>query len=126
MKVGKEEMLGLLAAVERYLALDHEARASQMEEVVTGWCSELNRLDGVQAVRAFPSEARQPLPRAQVHIDADAVGRSRDQILQGLLDRRPAVSVAPGPNDSLYLNPSTLEDGEEEIVLARLVEEIQG
>ena len=126
MKVGKEEMLGLLAAVGRYLALDHEGRASQMEEIVTGWCSELNRLDGVQAVRAFPSEASQPLPRAQVHIDPAAVGRSRDQIVQGLLDRRPAVSVAPGPADSLYLNPSTLEDGEEEIVLTRLVEEIRG
>lgn len=126
MKVGKEEMLGLLAAVELYLALDHEARASQMEEVVTGWCSELNQLDGVQALRSFPSEASQPLPRAQVHIDAAAVGRSRNEIVQGLLEGSPAVSVAPGPGESLYLNPSTLEDGQEEIVLARLVEEIRG
>ena len=126
MKVGKEEMLGLLAAVERYLALDHEGRVSQMEEIVTGWCSELNRLDGVRADRSFPSEATQPMPRAEVHIDAAAVGRSRDEIVQGLLDGRPAVSVALGPGDTLYLNPTTLEEGEEEVVLARLVEEIRG
>ena len=126
MKVGKEEMLGLLAAVERYLALDHEARASQMEEVITGWCSELNRLDGVHAARSFPSEAQQPSARAHVHIDAAAVGRTRDEIVQGLLDGSPSVSVALGPDSSLYLNPMTLEDGEEEVVLARLVEELRG
>ncbi len=125
MKVGKEEMLGLLAAVERYLALDHEGRASQMGEIVTGWCNELNKLDGVRAARVFPNEAGQPLPRAQVHIDAAAVGRSRGEIVQGLLDGRPAVSVAPGPDDSFFLNPTTLEEGEEEVVLARLVEEIR-
>ena len=126
MKVGKEEMLGLLAAVERYLALDHEARASQMEEVITGWCSELNRLDGVHAARSFPSEAQQPSARAHVDINAAAVGRTRDEIVQGLLDGSPSVSVALGPDSSLYLNPMTLEDGEEEVVLARLVEEIRG
>ena len=126
MKVGKEEMLGLLAAVERYLALDHEARSSQMEEVVAGWCSELNQLDGVRAQRSFPNEAAQPMPRAQVYIDAAVIGHSRDEVVQGLLDGSPSVSVAPGPDDSLYLNPTTLEEGEEEIVLARLVEEIRG
>ena len=126
MKVGKEEMLGLLAAVERYLALDHEGRASQMDEIVTGWCNELNKLDGVRAERSFPNEAGQPLPRAQVHFDATVVGRSRGEIVQGLLDGRPAVSVAAGPDDSIFLNPTTLEEGEEEVVLARLVEEVRG
>ena len=125
LKVGKEEMLGLLAAIERYLALDHEARLSQAEEIVAGWCNELNQLNGVQAQRSFPSEAGQPMPRAQVHINAQRVGHSRDAIVQGLLNGNPAISVAIGPHDTLYLNPMTLEDGEEEIVLARLVEEIQ-
>ena len=120
-------MLGLLAAVERYLAMDHEARASQMEEIVAGWCTELNRLDGVTATRAFPSEANQPAPRAQVQIDPAVVGRTSREIDQGLLEGSPAVSVALGKTDeTLMLNPMTLEDGEEEIVLARLVEEIKG
>ena len=127
MKVGKEEMLGLLAAVERYLAMDHEARASQMEEIVEGWCTELNRLDGITATRSFPSEANQPAPRAQVQIDPSVVGRTRQEINQGLQEGSPAVSVAYGMADeTIMLNPMTLEDGEEEIVLARLVEEIRG
>ena len=126
MKVGKEEMLGLLAAVERYLAMDHEARASQMEEIVAGWCSELNKLDGVSATRSFPSEANQPTPRACVQIDASIVGRTCSEILQGMRDGTPSVNAGSGPDETIMLNPTTLEEGEEEIVLARLVEEIRG
>jgi L-seryl-tRNA(Ser) seleniumtransferase len=79
MKVGKEEMVGLLKAVEIYLKRDHEARASQDEEVVAGWCAELNRLEGVHAERSFPNEAGQPLPRAKVLINATQAGMSRDR-----------------------------------------------
>ncbi|MDE0080300.1 MAG: hypothetical protein OXO50_22465, partial [Caldilineaceae bacterium] len=125
MKVGKEEMVGLLAAVERYLSLDHEARTSQMEEIVAGWCSELNRLDGVTATRSFPSEANQPMPRTRVQIDASVVGRTQSEILQGMREGTPSVDAASGTDETIMLNPQTLEEGEEEIVLARLVEEIQ-
>lgn len=122
MKVGKEEMAGLYAAVKRYLAMDHEARASQTDEIVAGWCGELNRFDGVNAHRSFPNEAGQPLARAQVHIDAARSGISRDQIVAELMAGSPAIVVSNGGDESIYLNPMTLEDGEEEIVLARLKE----
>jgi L-seryl-tRNA(Ser) seleniumtransferase len=121
MKVGKEEMVGLYTAVKLYLARDHEARASQDEEVVTGWCGELNRLPGVQADRAFPNEAGQPLPRAKVVIDAAKAGKSRDEIVQALRTGTPAIEVATAGSDTLYLNPMTLHDGEEQIVLDRLL-----
>ncbi len=38
----------------------------------------------------------------------------------------PAVNAGAGPDETIMLNPTTLEEGEEEIVLARLVEEIRG
>jgi L-seryl-tRNA(Ser) seleniumtransferase len=125
MKVGKEEMVGLLAAVKRYLALDHEGRASQDEETVAGWCMELNRLPGVLAERAFPNEAGQPLPRARVRIDAQRVGLSRDEVVQQLANGTPSISVSTGDSDLIYLNPMTLAEGEEQIVLDRLVEILQ-
>ena len=122
MKVGKEEMVGLLAAVKRYLALDHEARASQDEEVVAGWCATLGKLPGVQAERSFPNEAGQPLPRALVTIDAPKAGITRDQVVQELIDGSPSIAVSTGGTEGIYLNPMTLTDGEEQIVLDRLVE----
>jgi L-seryl-tRNA(Ser) seleniumtransferase len=125
MKVGKEEMVGLLAAVKRYLALDHAGRASQDEEIVSGWCTTLNRYNGVHAERSFPNEAGQPLPRARVTFDAQKAGISRDEVVQQLASGGPsgalAIMVAQGGEDSLFLNPMTLADGEEQIVLDRLV-----
>jgi L-seryl-tRNA(Ser) seleniumtransferase len=122
MKVGKEEMVGLLKAVELYLKRDHVARASQDEEVVAGWCSELNRIAGVQAERSFPNEAGQPLPRALVRIDSRQLGMSRDAVVDALEGGTPSIFVAKAQDDGIYLNPMTLADGEEQIVLDRLLE----
>ena len=122
MKVGKEEMIGLLKAVELYLEIDQEARRSQDEETVMGWCLELNKLDGVTAERSFPNEAGQPLPRARVRIDAALSGKSRDEVMAQLLQGQPSISVAPADEDGIYINPMTLADGEEMVVLTRLLE----
>ncbi|MEZ4708642.1 MAG: aminotransferase class V-fold PLP-dependent enzyme [Caldilineaceae bacterium] len=122
MKVGKEEMVGLLKAVELYLQIDQEARASQDEETVAGWCMELSKLNGVQAERSFPNEAGQPLPRALVRINAAKAGQSRDDVVAALLNGAPAIVVSNAGDDGIFLNPMTLADGEEEIVLRRLQE----
>lgn len=122
MKVGKEEMVGLLAAVQLYLGIDQEARASQDEETVIGWCTRLNGVSGVHAERSFPNEAGQPLPRAVVRFDSGTLGQSRDQIVDRLLHGSPSVSVALAGDDGIYLNPMTLAKDEEETVLARLLD----
>src|SRR5262249_4864636 len=80
MKVGKEEMLGLLAAVERYLQLDHAAREQYCEDTVRTWCAALNGLPGVAAERSYPNEAGQPLPRCRLSVAADTAGITRDAL----------------------------------------------
>ncbi|HLK57066.1 MAG TPA: aminotransferase class V-fold PLP-dependent enzyme, partial [Chthonomonadaceae bacterium] len=122
MKVGKEEMIGLLAAVQRYLDLDHEARERWCEEVVAGWNEALNRLPGVSACRDFPNEAGQPLPRCLVTVEADKAGIHRDGVLTQLAEGNPGIAAASWGADAFYLNPMTLELGEEQIVLERLLE----
>ncbi|MCY3779552.1 MAG: hypothetical protein OXG78_04515 [Chloroflexi bacterium] len=113
LKVGKEELLGLLAAVERYLKLDHAARAQYCDDVVALFCAALNPLPGVRAERAFPNEAGQPLPRCAVTIDVGLLGKSADDLVQDFLAHEPAIAVAPDSDASFYLNPMTLNPGEE-------------
>jgi len=122
MKVGKEELVGLMKAVELYLQVDQDARLSQDEETVMGWCLELNKLNGICAERSFPNEAGQPLPRAKVTINALKAGKGRDDVISELLQGRPAISVAAADDNGIFVNPMTLADGEEQIVLERLVE----
>jgi L-seryl-tRNA(Ser) seleniumtransferase len=122
MKVGKEEMLGLLAAVERYLNLDHAARERYCEDTVRGWCEALNALPGLAAERSYPNEAGQPLPRCCLTIDASQTGITRDALVDALLAGDPAIAVAPYRESEIQLNPMTLEPGEEVLVLSRLCE----
>lgn len=121
MKVGKEEMVGLLAAVKRYLTLDHDARAADCERIVAEWNAALNQLPGVTAIRDFPNEAGQPLPWSLVTIDPEVAGISKEEIIARLASGNPSIIVVPGGPDSFHLNPMTLEPGEEQIVLKRLI-----
>src|SRR5690606_5177686 len=60
LKVGKEELFGILAAVEWSLGRDEEALIAWYEEVVAGRVAGLQGLPGVTVERGFPSEAGQP------------------------------------------------------------------
>jgi uncharacterized pyridoxal phosphate-dependent enzyme len=122
MKVGKEEMVGLLAAVEWYLGLDHEGRAGQCEEIVATWNAALNRVPGISARRDFPNEAGQPLPWSLIMVDPAKAGLSKDEIVAQMWAGEPGIAVASTGLDSFHLNPMTLEPGEEQVVLKRLLE----
>ena len=126
MKVGKEEMLGALAAVKRYLSIDQEARLLQDEETVIGWSSALNQVAGVHAERSYPNEAGQPLPRVRVSFDAGELGQTRDQVMAALLAGSPSISVAPAPDEGIYLNPMTLDGNQDELVLKKLLAVLAG
>ena len=116
LKVGKEEMMGLLAAIERYLKLDHRARALYCEDTVQMFCQSLNPLAGVCAERAYPNEAGQPLPWCRVTIDPAVLGKSADDLVSAFLDHDPAIAVSPLNETQFHLNPMTLNPGEEIIV----------
>lgn len=121
MKAGKEEIMGLLAAVERYVKLDHAARERYCEETVERWCTALQSLTGVTAERAFPNEAGQPLPRCRITIEPGHAGITRDALVEQLAAGEPSILVEPVSADSIYINPMTLEAGEERIILDRLL-----
>ena len=116
LKVGKEEMLGLLAAVERYLQLDHQARERYCEEAVALFLAALDPLPGLHAERAFPNEAGQPLPWCRVTVDSVRLGKTADDIVAAFLAHEPAIAVSPLDATRFHINPMTLQPGEEIIV----------
>ena len=118
MKVGKEEMVGLLAAVEWSLAQDEPETLARYERMVANWIAGLSGFPGVEVERGYPSEAGQPYSRAIVRLLPES-GWTRDGLVAALWDRDPRIAVGTLLNDpaAIALNPQTLEPGEEEIVL---------
>ena len=121
MKVGKEELVGLLAAVEWSLAQDEAAILAGYEASVQRWIEGLQGIPGVTAERGYPSEAGQPHGRAIVRF-APPCPWTRVEVVAALWEGTPrvAVGIPLGMDDAIALNPQTLEPGEDEIVLARL------
>jgi L-seryl-tRNA(Ser) seleniumtransferase len=119
MKVGKEEMIGLLAAVTWYLEQDEPAMIAWYESAVRYWIEGLAGIPGVAAWRGYPNEAGQPFGRAIVRITSPCRW-TRDETVQELWDGDPRVAVGVVGDDAIALNPQTLGPGEDETVLARL------
>jgi D-glucosaminate-6-phosphate ammonia-lyase len=124
MKVGKEELCGILAAVRWYLAQDEEARAAFYERSVAEVVQAFSDCPHVRARRIWPSEAGQPVPRAELALDETALGVTRDEVLARLRRGVPAIDLADGPGATLIVNPQTLEEGETAVVVRRLQEEL--
>jgi L-seryl-tRNA(Ser) seleniumtransferase len=116
MKVGKEELAGLLTAVELALKLDEPAVLAGYEASVQMWNEGLSDIPGVTAERRYPSEAGQPHGRTIVTLD-ESFPKTRDDVVASLWDRDPRIAVSEIDTNAFALNPQTLETGEDRIVL---------
>jgi L-seryl-tRNA(Ser) seleniumtransferase len=82
----------------------------------------LAAFEGVKAVtarRSFPNEAGQPMPRAELTFNSEV---SRDALLEHLMAGSPAISLAAAGENGVFINPQTLQSGEEKIVVERILE----
>jgi len=120
-KVGKEELAGILAALEWSLAQDEEATLAGYEASVQTWVAGLSGIPGITVERGFPSEAGQPHARAIVRL-APTFPLTRDEVTAALWEgeQRVAVGMVAADDTAIALNPQTLAPGEDEIVLAAL------
>jgi L-seryl-tRNA(Ser) seleniumtransferase len=139
-KVGKEEIVGLLVALEQYLAQDEMARQAQWGAQVAHIVAVVRELPGVRAWQALssgPGIRPVSIPRAFIEWDEAALGVSVPQAVAALRAGEPGVVVhattgtdpvlAPGSTRACVLcNPQTLDLGEEEIVARRLKDVLGG
>lgn len=121
MKVNKEEMLGMLAALERFVKLDHAAldreyrrRAELILAAVTG-------VPGFAAEIIVPEVANH-VPHVQIKIDAATAGITGQEISKRLREGTPSIGVRPG--DDLLVGVWMMNPGEEKVVAQRLREVI--
>jgi selenocysteine lyase/cysteine desulfurase len=116
MKVTKESLAGIVAAVEHALTVDEAALLARYEAVVAGWI-DAARAAGVPARRGFPSEAGQPHGRALIECGSpERALRVRD----AMWAQEPQVAVLV-TGDAVALNPQPVRAGEEDAVVAALL-----
>jgi L-seryl-tRNA(Ser) seleniumtransferase len=119
MKVGKEELCGVLAAVERYLKVDHAAEMRELEARVTSIRTTLKGVTGIQAERHVPVIANE-VPHVTVQWDEDARGLSSQAVVEKLLAGDPPIHVQRPGKGQLLISVWMMRGDEHKIVGRRL------
>ena len=97
-----------------------QAWEAQVQTVIAAF----DGMPHVTARRNFPSEAGQPMPRAEIIFDEAGLRLTRDDILKRLRQGEPSIALAAAGTDGVFVNPQTLQPGQERIVCERLLEVI--
>jgi len=121
MKVGKEELCGVLAAVERYLKADHAAEWKELEARVALIRGSLKGAKGVRTERHIPVIANE-LPHVTVHWDESAKSLTSQQVSEKLLASDPPIHVQRPGKGELLISVWMMRGNEPEIVGKRLKE----
>src|SRR5581483_4369620 len=121
MKVGKEELCGMLAAVERYLKVDHAAEGRELEARVASIRAAIQGLEGIRTERHVPVIANE-VPHVLVRWDETAHGLSAQQVTERLLAGDPPIHVQRPDKGELLISVWMMRGGEHKIVGRRLRE----
>jgi L-seryl-tRNA(Ser) seleniumtransferase len=121
MKVGKEELCGLLAAVERYLKVDHEAEWRVLEERVASIRGALKGVAGLRTERHIPVIANE-VPHVTVEWDASSGSLTAQQVTEKLLAGDPPIHVQRPGERKLLISVWMMRGDEHKVVGKRLRE----
>jgi L-seryl-tRNA(Ser) seleniumtransferase len=119
-KVGKEEILGMVKALELFLAEDHEALAKQWQDRLEGISRELNKVPGVSTSFFVPDIANH-VPHMSITWNADRISLTPEQASKLLRSSKPSIVIGSGEGrPGLAMNSFMLQPGEDKIVAAQL------
>ena len=118
MKVGKEEMIGVLAAIERYLKVDHEAEMRVLESRASHIIEVLSKVKGLRAERYVPEIANH-VPHVQLDWEGGLTARD---VVRQLREGEPPIAISQRGERGLTVSVWMMQGDEHKIVARRLRE----
>jgi L-seryl-tRNA(Ser) seleniumtransferase len=124
-KVGKEEIIGMVKALEIYLTEDHDALAKEWQDRLGGISQELTKVPGVSTAFFTPDIANH-VPHMQITWDS-RISLSAEQVSKLLRGSKPAIVLSPAEDrPGLVMNSFMLQPGEDKIVAEQLARILRG
>jgi uncharacterized pyridoxal phosphate-dependent enzyme len=126
MKVGKEEAMGMLMAVEMWLKRDHQAEWNQWVAWLEHISKRVSAIDGVTTSVVQPVGLSNRAPTLQIRWDRNRIPVSGRTLYRQLLDTDPRI-VTPGGRDrenskesSISIMPYMMSPGDDKVVAEKL------
>ena len=118
-KVGKEEIIGMVKALELYLKEDHDALAREWQARLERISGELTRIPGV-STSFFTPDIANHVPHMQISWDS-RVPLDSKQVSQMLRNSKPSIVIGGGEGrPGLTMCSFMLQPGEDKIVAEQL------
>ena len=119
MKLDRQEIVGAVAALDRWFSMNHEDRFLEYER----------KASAIQQAMAGVSKAKAQLVEhnrfwgSTLHVVVDpALGKTAQQVSDELDAGVPRIWVGVQGNDTITMNMHTLNDGEENVIAERLTQ----
>ena len=127
-KTSKEEICGLVVALECFLAEDEKAEMKRYHDVCTTIAEGLTDLAGLRVVVEQDSVNR-VLPHTVIYFTPEWVGPSGHAVQVALAQGDPHIYVQQGAHqggyfDEIAVDPINLQPGDEQVIARRLREEL--
>jgi len=119
-KVGKEEIVGMVKALESYLKEDQEALTKEWWRRLDYISGEIARVPGVSTAVSVPDIANH-VPHMQINWDPRRVSLTAQEASKQLRSGKPSIVLGRSENN-LGMNSFMLQPGEEKIIAERLVQ----
>lgn len=119
-KVGKEEIVGMVKALELFLAEDHEALAKQWQARLEAISREITKVPSVSTSFFVPDIANH-VPHMSITWDASRISLTPQQASGLLRSSKPSIVIGAGEGrPGLAMNSFMLQPGEDKIVAEQL------
>ncbi|EAR02520.1 selenocysteine synthase (seryl-tRNASer selenium transferase) [Maribacter sp. HTCC2170] len=120
MKVNKEEVLGMMVALELYLARDHEKEWKLWESQIKLISDSARSVKGVETEIHVPPHANH-VPSLRIRWNEDIVKISKDDMRKELREGHPSIETV-GNKETVGITTWMMEPGQERIVAQRVKE----
>ncbi len=122
-KVDRQEVVGTTMALRHWLDTDHEQRLQVQSDRIAQIAAGLAGVSGVSAENMWQEDGEGPWMRLDVSWDEQEKGRTAEEVSEALQSGSPAI-FCRSDTGSLHIAVHTLGEGETEIVMRRLQEEL--
>lgn len=124
-KVNKEEIIGMYAALDRYVKLDHAKEWKEWEKKIALIDGSLKKVKGVKTEVIVPPVANHT-PSLKITWDPTITQLTSDELGNRLRTGSPSIEIVSWEEkDSVKLTVFMLKAGEDAIVARRLAEELE-
>ena len=122
-KIGREEIMGMLAAVEAWVIRDHAAEWQTWLSRLDHIAQRVSQVGGVETSVEQPSGPSNHSPTLVISWDPAALHITGEQVAEDFARNRPRIAVGSGDADGkacIRITPSQMQPGHEEVVAERI------